>query len=76
MADSCTCRHPPTLVSLPVERERMAEALQIQKMFGEQGPLWIASRIGALNLAGDTAGVERFRAIAVEYDKLLANAVQ
>lgn len=57
-------------------QERLAEALAIQKTHGEGGPLWIASRIGDLAVAGDWAGVERFRAIAAEYEKLLTATVQ
>lgn len=49
---------------------RMAEALAIQEILGEHGPLWIAERIGALALAGDLAGVERFQQIAECYQIL------
>ena len=54
----------------------MAEALQIQKTYGVDGPVWIAGRIGELAHDGDAAGVERFRAIAAEYEKLLGSRVQ
>lgn len=53
------------------ERLRWAEALAIQRIHGEDGPRWIAERIGALALAGDEAGVARFREIARRYGELL-----
>ena len=49
----------------------MAEALAIQQLHGLDGARWIAERIGALATTGDTAGVERFVAIAAAYEKLL-----
>lgn len=52
------------------ERERWAEALAIERTHGEQAPMWIAERIGALALAGDTAGVRRFQEIAAMLDRL------
>ena len=58
----------PALTSL--DRERWAEALAIEKWKGEGAAAYVAERIGALALAGDTAGVERFRAIAVKLDVL------
>lgn len=58
------------------QRERMAEALAIQKLRGDAAHAWIAARISALALAGDAAGVERFRAIAAEYEKLTRGTVQ
>lgn len=53
------------------EQERLAEALAIQRYHGRDGPRWIAERIEALTLTGDTAGVERFTAIARAYKQLL-----
>lgn len=50
--------------------ERLAEALAIQRAFGDKAPLFVAERIGALAVAGDVAGVDRFRAIAVQLDRL------
>ncbi len=47
-----------------------------QQLHGDEGPLWIATRIGALALAGDRAGVERFCAIATAYERLLTADVQ
>lgn len=53
------------------EEERWAEALAIQRLHGDVAPVWVAERIGALALAGDQAGFERFRAIARRLDKLI-----
>jgi hypothetical protein len=53
---------------------RLAEALAIQKMYGGEGPRWIAERIGALALAGDAAGVKRFRQIAARYEELIGRS--
>jgi hypothetical protein len=58
------------------DRERMAEALAIEKAHGENAPVWIASRVGALALAGDAAGVDRFKAIASAYQSLRWGRVQ
>ena len=48
----------------------MAEALAIEAMMGDQAEVHIAERIGALVLAGDVAGVERFKQIAACLDRL------
>jgi hypothetical protein len=61
---------------LSADADRLAEALAIERIHGAAGPRWIAERIGALALAGDDAGVERFRAIAVAYETLLAGTRQ
>lgn len=54
------------------EDERWAESLAIERMFGRDAPNWVATRIGALALAGDQRGVDRFLAIARRLDRLLA----
>ena len=46
------------------DEERWAEALAIERLHGDKAPVWVAERIGALALAGDTAGVARFKEIA------------
>lgn len=46
------------------DEERWAEALAIERLYGDEAPVWIAGRIGALALTGDTAGVARFKEIA------------
>jgi len=56
------------------ERELRACALLIERQHGEGAPLWIATRIGELALAGDMAGVERWRAIAACLDQLRSGA--
>ena len=58
------------------DQERWAEALAIEKMKGADAPVFIAERIGALALAGDAAGVERFRAIAARYAQLSSEEVE
>ena len=55
------------------DQERWAEALQIEQMLGDFGPLWIAERIGYLGSVGDEAGVARFREIARRYEQLIAS---
>lgn len=52
------------------DQERWAEALAIERLHGDRAPVWIAERIGELALAGDAAGVERFRQIAERLDEL------
>lgn len=52
------------------DQERWAEALQIEKWKGADAPRYVAERIGALALAGDEAGVKRFREIAARLDQL------
>ena len=56
---------------MTLAHERTAEALALQRLYGGDAPVWIAEQIGALALAGDAAGVERFRAIAAAYESLL-----
>lgn len=53
------------------DRMRWAEALAIERLHGDEAPRWVAERIGALALAGDTGGVERFREIARRMEWLL-----
>lgn len=55
--------------------ERLAEALAIERWKGADAPVYVAERIGALALAGDLAGVERFRAIAAKLDELMRGAI-
>jgi hypothetical protein len=58
------------------DEERWAEALAIERQHGAMAPVWIAERVGALALAGDLAGVARFREIAAKYEQLLAGKKQ
>lgn len=57
------------------EQERWAEALAVEKLYGKDGPRFIAERIGALAIAGDQAGIDRWKAIALKYDQLLTIGV-
>jgi hypothetical protein len=61
---------PETGFPLTSDQERWAEALAIERQHGDQAPVFIAERIGALVLVGDAAGVERFRQIAARLDEL------
>ncbi|WIW90364.1 hypothetical protein K3M67_20250 (plasmid) [Sphingobium sp. V4] len=45
------------------EQERWAEALAIERRFGEQATEHIAERVTALAAAGDDAGIARWIAI-------------
>ena len=63
----------PTLVvtnSLSPQRERLAEALAIERLHDEHAAEFIAERIWALTLERDEAGVQRWREIAHRYDQL------
>ncbi len=51
--------------------ERLAEALAVLKMHGDRAEVYVAERIGALALAGDFDGVERWREIADALDAIL-----
>ncbi len=53
------------------DRMRWAEALAIERLHGDDGPRWVAERIGALTHAGDADGAERFREIARRMERLL-----
>ena len=50
--------------------ERWAEALAIERRYGDCASAHIARRIEALAMSGDTAGVDRWREIAERYDRL------
>lgn len=54
------------------DHERWAEALAIERQHGPDGSRWVAERAGALALAGDVAGLQRFRDIAGKLEQLLA----
>ena len=54
------------------EMERWAEALAVKRRHGANAQRIIADRITALSLAGDTAGVERWRQIGEKLDALSA----
>ena len=52
------------LFTVTPEELRYAEANTILRWKGDDAPMYVADRIGDLALAGDWAGVERFREIA------------
>ncbi|UZK70455.1 hypothetical protein OKW76_05265 [Sphingomonas sp. S1-29] len=52
------------------EVERWAEALHVERVHGTKAPTVIAEQMSALALAGDEAGVRRWKAIAERYDQL------
>lgn len=56
------------------EQERWACALEMERQHGDRAPVFIAERIGALVLAGDSDGVERWRSIAHCLDSLRQGA--
>ncbi|MBP8235641.1 MAG: hypothetical protein KAY22_25435 [Rhizorhabdus sp.] len=53
------------------DEERWAEALAVERIHGAGAPRYVAERIGTLALAGDQAGVDRWKAIASKLDQLL-----
>lgn len=59
------------LLVVTPEQERLAEALAVQRLYGDEAPIMVAERIGALAVAGDWPGIERWRDIAVELDWLI-----
>lgn len=50
------------------DEECTAEALVVERTYGNRAPLFVTERIGALVIAGDIAGVERWREIARKLD--------
>jgi hypothetical protein len=58
------------------EQERWAEALAVDRQYGDQAHVHIAERIGALAVEGDMAGVQRWKQIAARLDQLWRGAVQ
>jgi hypothetical protein len=58
------------------DEEQWAEALAIQRQYGEHMYLHVVERIGALALAGDMVEVARWQAIAARLDQLTRGTVQ
>lgn len=52
------------------EQERWAEAIAVHRMYAENAATHVAERIGALALAGDQDGIDRWIAIAHRLDQL------
>lgn len=53
------------------DEERWAEALAVQRMYGERAALHAAERVTALAGVGDQDGIDRWMAIAARLDQLL-----
>lgn len=54
--------------------ELWAVAKELSHLHGEQAPLFIAERIGALAMAGDRQGVEVWKLIAARMQKLAGDS--
>ena len=46
------------------------------RQHGADAPRWVAERIGTLAVAGDVAGVKRFREIARRIEQMLSGTAQ
>lgn len=57
-------------MTLSHEQHLWACALAVERQHGARAPVFVAERIGALALAGDVSGVERWKAIAARMAKL------
>ena len=53
------------------EQHLWACAVAIEREHGARAPVFVAERIGALALAGDAAGVDRWKAIAARLAQLM-----
>lgn len=58
------------MVEMSPQEYILACALKVEKMHGEQGPVYIAARIGEQALKGDANGVAMWKKIAEAYAKL------
>ena len=56
------------------EQERWAEALSVLRLHGDRARVFVAERIGALALAGDVAGIQRWKEIAAKLQQLIEAA--
>lgn len=61
---------------MTLEQERWAEALAIDRQFGERAPVHVAERIAALALQDDEEGVNRWVQIAARLDQLRGASLQ
>ncbi len=57
-------------MTLSHEQHLWACALAIERQHGARAPVFVAERIGALALADDAAGIERWKAIAARMERL------
>jgi len=58
------------------EHERWAEAVAIQQRYGDQANAHIAEQVATLAIAGDQAGVPRWREVAARLDQLQTGTMQ
>lgn len=58
------------------EQERWAEAATVQRLHGDRAPVFVAERLGAMVLAGDMAGLRRWKEIAFRLAQLMALSIQ
>jgi hypothetical protein len=58
------------------DRELWACASEVLSQHGENAPVFVAERIGALALAGDLAGVEAWKSVAVRMERLTTSHKQ
>lgn len=56
---------------MTVDQERWAEAAMVLRQQGSDARVFVAERIGALALAGDHAGVDRWKEIARRLQALI-----
>lgn len=74
MVDGSTARKD--VADMTPERERWAEALAVDRQYGEQAPTHVAERIAALALENDEGGVKRWMQIAARLDQLKGTSLQ
>ncbi|KQT31027.1 hypothetical protein ASG29_16110 [Sphingomonas sp. Leaf412] len=53
------------------DQERWAEAGMVLRQRGDQAPVFVAERVATLALAGDVAGVQRWKEIAAKLLQLI-----
>lgn len=58
------------------DQERWAEALAVQRVYGDKAAAHVAERIGALAVSGDQDGIDRWIEIARRLDQLSTGALQ
>ncbi len=58
-------------MSMTPEQERWAEASAILRIHQDRARVFVAERIGALAIAGDIAGIKRWKEIAAKLQQLI-----
>ncbi len=56
---------------MTIDQERWAEAAMVLRQQGSNAHVFVAERIGALAIAGDQAGVDRWKEIARRLQRLI-----